>query len=556
VEHFPVALTGLAGLSGLSAIFGAGAGGAVTTLVDSFTAANGTPLGGRAMDSGIAWSAAAGSFDVQGNRAQCASLASGQAIVIADASTPNVRLALSVTMPPGGTTPGGIVTRYTDANNYWLWRIVPGTAGTDLQLVKVVAGAQTILASADVDWTPGATYALEVLQVGNSLHKMTVDGYEQIAYLTADGHNSTATMVGMFDAGAANLAWDNLNCYADNDAVDRLPIGYGLEHLTHYPGATDWSVAVLGDSWIGQKHITEPLMVLLQTAYGNGGAGYCSANDNYAAPTGVLRARVGTWVDVDADTIAAGNNGVDLFNTGSVTPGDYLTFTATATQFVLHYRRKTGGGTLAVSIDGGAPTSINTAGAEAYLTQAFGGLSSASHTITITVSVAGAAGCTVFGVDSQIVNGGVRLHQLGNGGTRTDHTLMQDEINWQAGLAAFDPTLVIVAFGHNEWNQNVPLATYQANLTTLVGWVRAACPSADVMLWSTGGDYNTRTLTEMDFVRACYQTAHTLSAAFVNLLQIDPPGDWSATYYTDTTHPSWEGGALLAQGIWTNALNQ
>ena len=60
-----------------------------------------------------------------------------------------------VHIPPaaGVVTPAGWMFRYTSALNYWELRVVPNTAGNDLQIVQVTAGVETMRAEADVDWT-------------------------------------------------------------------------------------------------------------------------------------------------------------------------------------------------------------------------------------------------------------------------------------------------------------------------------------------------------------------------------------------------------------------
>ena len=82
---------------------------------------------------------------------------------------PNATLNWGVVMPAALTTPRILPFRITDALNHWLVRILPNTAGTDCYLIERNAGVETTRASADVDWTAGATDEVRVIARGQSL---------------------------------------------------------------------------------------------------------------------------------------------------------------------------------------------------------------------------------------------------------------------------------------------------------------------------------------------------------------------------------------------------
>lgn len=65
--------------------------------------------------------------------------------------------------------PAGWMFRYTNALNYWELRLLPNTAGNDLQIVQVTAGVDTVRAEADVDWTAGGSDEVELIVRGSTI---------------------------------------------------------------------------------------------------------------------------------------------------------------------------------------------------------------------------------------------------------------------------------------------------------------------------------------------------------------------------------------------------
>ncbi len=65
--------------------------------------------------------------------------------------------------------PAGWMFRYTSPLDYWELRLLPNTDGNDLQIVQVTAGAETVRAEADVDWTDAGTDEIELIVRGSSI---------------------------------------------------------------------------------------------------------------------------------------------------------------------------------------------------------------------------------------------------------------------------------------------------------------------------------------------------------------------------------------------------
>jgi hypothetical protein len=83
--------------------------------------------------------------------------------------SPNIQITLDLAIPAApSVVPFSAVVRYTDTLNYWEVRTTPNTAGTDLQIIEVVAGVETVRASADIDWTAGGTDQMRVNVYGTT----------------------------------------------------------------------------------------------------------------------------------------------------------------------------------------------------------------------------------------------------------------------------------------------------------------------------------------------------------------------------------------------------
>jgi hypothetical protein len=133
------------------------------------------------------------------------------AIATCDPGQANVDIRVKMTTPASGVIPGGVVVRYKDAANYWLWRVRPGTAGTDFELVEVNAGVQAVRATADVDWAVSTEYALRFTQQGN-IYTAYVDGVQKLTYIDVGNFNVNETKCGLLAAGVS-LLWDDWTVY-------------------------------------------------------------------------------------------------------------------------------------------------------------------------------------------------------------------------------------------------------------------------------------------------------------------------------------------------------
>jgi len=250
-------------------------------------------------------------------------------------------------------------------------------------------------------------------------------------------------------------------------------------------------IAFIGDSWVDNGWIYNPLWSALTTLYGSAGAGWISANTNMDVPvpviSGVTTARggAGAWTLRDnADTPVG--YGVDIGSAWTITVGRTKTFTAYLTNAKIHYLIQPSGGDFTWQVDAGTVTTVSTAGTLGLGTVTIPAQTAGSHTITIAVTVAGTAGVELMGVHTQALGvNGVEISKFGNGGGTTGQYATAPA-PWDAGVTAISPHLVIVELLTNddakEGGAPITPAAAGANLTTIVNRIQAAAPLADILL--------------------------------------------------------------------------
>lgn len=120
---------------------------------------------------------------------------------------------VKVTMPASGVIPFGVVARYQDENNYWLWLVTPGTAGTDFELLEVNAGVMTSRASADVDWAAGQTYNLRFTHSAGNVFTAYADGVQKLTYTDGSAFLAAQTLFGLWEGSTGRNLFDDFKIY-------------------------------------------------------------------------------------------------------------------------------------------------------------------------------------------------------------------------------------------------------------------------------------------------------------------------------------------------------
>lgn len=124
----------------------------------------------------------------------------------------NPRVITSWLMPAApSVVPAMMYFRATDWANKWEIWITPNTAGTDFSLIERVGGVATTRASADIDWTPGATdliypqflgptIRVYVMKAGATAWSLVLEYLGATTGLTATRHGPA-----LFDTGVTRL---------------------------------------------------------------------------------------------------------------------------------------------------------------------------------------------------------------------------------------------------------------------------------------------------------------------------------------------------------------
>ena len=293
-------------------------------------------------------------------------------------------------------------------------------------------------------------------------------------------------------------------------------------------GSTPIHIAVVGDSWASNGFITSPLAKELLATYSatstaSAGTGFIPANSNDQIPDGTLArtyswTRSGTWTDCGtavsgSAATCVGANAADASSADASTPGRYV-IADTMTDFTILWYRQTGGGSFTWSVDGGSTTTISTAGAAGIQTSTISGLSSASHSVTLSVTVAGSTGVRFAGFFARITGaGGVIVSRVGQSGSMASDWSSANQTYWAQNMAALAPDVVVSIWGTNEMNANQAPATHAAALATLIGSARGSLPQVDwVAICASNNNFTGKTYSMAQYCNAQQDLARTQSA--------------------------------------------
>jgi hypothetical protein len=178
---------------------------------DGFTGTAGARLANHApdYDSSFAWSEDLRSFRIAsaGNAAETDSVqGNGDCVATLDFGDADVSFGCDFTRGADADH-GGLCFRYSNASNYLYVRVT----GAAIEVRKVEAGADSLLASASHAWSAGAKKFLQVLLHGSSI-RVFVDDSEVVE--TTSSFNSSATRHGLFCDDQADHLWDSFGGWA------------------------------------------------------------------------------------------------------------------------------------------------------------------------------------------------------------------------------------------------------------------------------------------------------------------------------------------------------
>lgn len=159
-------------------------------LLDGFTDTNGTSLTAHAMAVGPGWTLGSGTDTptIQGNQASLTLGNSKRSYMVSESGVADgvVEATFTVTFVPNHLT--GIVFRWVDSSNYWLFWYETDTG--HYQLAKVVNGASTNTVSFSASWPTGTTRRLMVVLNGSNIDAY-VDGVSVATTSSTDLQSAT-----------------------------------------------------------------------------------------------------------------------------------------------------------------------------------------------------------------------------------------------------------------------------------------------------------------------------------------------------------------------------
>jgi lysophospholipase L1-like esterase len=248
-----------------------------------------------------------------------------------------------------------------------------------------------------------------------------------------------------------------------------------------------------------------------------------------------------------------------------VDPTATLTYTPATSinQFIINHAVTTDGGSFTYTVDGGAPVSVNTNGAEAIgvttITVALG-----KPVIVITAPASGRL--TLLGVQENVTGvGGVRVAKYGaNGSITTNHigdSLATSELGLLRNLVKPDLTLIDLII--NDWGHgDISIATFKANMTTLInngkltGDVALIVPIQPSGRRGLTGTPDSVPLSQTpvwdEFVQATYDLADLFDLMVIDIGSVY--GDWAdanaAGFMGDDYHPNDGGHRAMARVVY------
>jgi lysophospholipase L1-like esterase len=247
-----------------------------------------------------------------------------------------------------------------------------------------------------------------------------------------------------------------------------------------------------------------------------------------------------------------GNQTVNLSQNATITG------TVTGTSIDIWHAKGTASGTFTVKVDNvqvggnyGGTNSVTASGFKQTVSLGAAG----SHTIVITNNSTGAVyinGITVWNGNE---NSGLVVANAGrHGWTSQNWEDVANSPNWDEDIATFDPHLVTILLGANDYTGLVGRAAYADNLRTVINKIRDSQNYyASIVLVACFKRSETVYPRWEHYEFAMQSLAAELGCAYIDLRDVMPDvGTQEAidnSYYTDTVHPSAAGAERIALEI-------
>ena len=241
-----------------------------------------------------------------------------------------------------------------------------------------------------------------------------------------------------------------------------------------------------GDFWTGRiRHA-------LQERWGDGGHGFVLPAALYKGhrASDINLCRTDGWMSdwhSKANAYKDGLLGFAGMSVGSQDPRDFgwvetarsVRYGRTVDHFDVWTLVQPGGGTLLLTVDGGEPFAVSTAGEAPALQLHRIEVSSGKHRLQ--VAPRGDGPVRIFGVSMEADGGGAIVDSMGIRGREARDWLHWDEDLFGGGVVGLAPDLVVLAYGTNEAaDQRYSMDAYRADLDAVLSKLRRALPAEQV----------------------------------------------------------------------------
>jgi lysophospholipase L1-like esterase len=241
---------------------------------------------------------------------------------------------------------------------------------------------------------------------------------------------------------------------------------------------------------------------------------------------------------------------------GITATGHTATFTFSGTSVGIAYGQYAGGGTFTVTIDGGAPVTVNTAGAttDRFKMWNSAALTRGAHTVVVTWATGTNYLRGFFGYD-QDEAAGIQVYNGGHAGwTSNDYAAAATLTQWSYGITQAQPHLVLIDIGRNDYTATtqIPSATMRANILSMISNVRASCSTnPSFVLYESQRIGGTIAGEQWPAYRAAYEAIAAgdpmVTCFDLGLRHLPPQDDNTLVLYnTDLTHLTDRGHQNVA----------
>ena len=318
------------------------------------------------------------------------------------------------------------------------------------------------------------------------------------------------------------------------------------------------SIVWIGDSWTMSTNLVPPISSYLRNKFGDGGVGYYGANtlntgNSYGSGVQyATRTKVGSWTGKSQTTYI---NSAAIAIDSSSTLNDSIYYVGKITNAVVHYMKKSSGGSFVTRVDGTSPTTVSTSGSGIGFSS-ITGLTDGTHTISIKISTAG-AGVLIAGCELNRNQNGIRVHNLGCSGSSASDWVLQNSTEWSLAIQQLAPNMAVIQLGVNDCAGNIVPATYIANITTIVNRVIAAMPRCAIVLFSPSDIGAVTTYPMSSYISVLKTYALANNYAFIDNYSLIGSYTTANTrgLYTNTTHINATGGEVLKQNFLNYLMN-